>query len=200
MHPSPPAQNSSTLFQLRASAAQPARPRLSGHSVSARNLVPVYPTLPNSFLVIPCPPNALTFFVTRSMHPDPQRHTQLFMPVRGFPKGSRFPFPCRVRFFVSPFFLTFSCSIFYILLGLFWVVLMSLLSQNGAQNHQKCVQKSTLFRCCVLMAFLSSFWHLPTLKNLLFHCTCQQNQRYHHFDACLFFGLFLGYFWTLFGT
>ena len=109
VHASPPAQNSSTLFQLRASAAQPARPRLSGHSVSARKLVPVYPTLPNSFLVIPCPPNALTFFVTRSMHPDPQRHTQLFMPVRGFPKGSRFPFPCRVRFFSLSFLLTFSC-------------------------------------------------------------------------------------------
>ena len=108
MRPSPPAQNSSTLFQLRASAAQPARPLLSGHSVSARKLVPVYPTLPNSCLVIPCPPNSLTFFVTRSMHSDPQRHTQLFMPVRGFPKRSRFPFPCRVRFFSLSFFPHFS--------------------------------------------------------------------------------------------
>ena len=65
------------------------------------------------------------------------------------------------------------------------------------QNLKYSVQKSIQDRCCVLMSFLSSFWHLPTLENLLFHCTCQQNRRCHHFDACLFFGLFFGNFWLL---
>ncbi len=89
------------------------------------------------------------------------------------------------------------------LLGLFWVVLMSLLSQNGAQNHQKCLQNQPFFRCCVLMAFLSSFWHLPTLKNRLFHCrgvpASKINDIIISMRACFLAGFWIisGHFWHL---
>ena len=157
MHASPPAQNSSTLFQLRASAAQPARPLLSGHSVSARKLVPVYPTLPNSFLVIPCPPNALTFFVTRSMHPEPQRHTQLFMPVRGFPKGSRFPFPCRVRFLGGLFFPLFFRFNLLPALGAVLGCFAAAFVPKWSLESSKMYPKSTLFSMLCFHGFSIQF-------------------------------------------